>query len=89
MAATAASFRMWIWITNARPQTNQRGGSPPLEQRIADFRRGLDNFIRERALEIQKGTGLPLPMILQLLDHNLRVPMRRGYRDRGHQKTDA
>lgn len=45
--------------------------APPLEQRIADFRRGLDNFIRERALEIQKGTGLPLPMILQLLDHNL------------------
>ena len=45
---------------------------PPLEQRIAEFRRELDSFILGRAIEIKKGTpGVPLDNILQMLNHNL------------------
>jgi hypothetical protein len=55
----------------AHKQTREVAPQPPLEDRIASFRKELDKFITARALELKQGTGLPLPIILQLLNQNL------------------
>jgi len=38
-----------------------------LEDRIAAFRGELEAFVEERAREVQKGTGLPIGTIMQVI----------------------
>jgi hypothetical protein len=39
----------------------------PLEDRIRGLQVELEDFVRSRALEVQKGTGLPLENVIMML----------------------
>lgn len=53
----------------ARTQTREVASQPPLEDRIAAFRRELDGFVLARALEIEQSSpGVPLETIMVMLN---------------------
>ena len=67
-----------------------KGAEPPLEQRIAEFRKHLDSFILGRALEIQQSTsGVPFETIMLMLSQNSGCQCAVATQDRATRKRDA